>query len=204
MATGGRLFQRRLRLATSRGRVVLLLAVAAIASGSAAHASSGGPSAWPDGARAAARSVALRWAADIPDTARLGAEPPGRCRQLDGRHGTCSIAIAILAHDASGRRPWRCSATAVIAGAGDTLAARRTGTHCVPFPPPSTDPEPAGILGTAIALGANGEVACLGAGRTRVTCVMRYRPTAKRCVAAASVPLAHPERAVALGAPICR
>jgi hypothetical protein len=146
----------------------------------------------------------LDWSASVPASARLGAEPPGRCRRLDGRHAACPIAIVVLASDAQGRRPWRCSANVVVSRRGDKLAGQRTHTRCVPFPPPAGVPEPVAALGTAYALHANGDIACLPGRDGRVTCAMSYRgPTAERCVAAASVPLAHPVRSIALGAPVC-
>jgi hypothetical protein len=193
MATRGSLFEPRLR----RAWLLLLLAVCVVASASVADATA---SARSNDARTIAGSAAQRWAARVQDTARLGAEPPGRCWRLNGRHGACSIAIAILARDASGRRPWRCSATLLVSRAGHT---RRTGTRCVAFPRATVDP--AAALGAAVALRANGDVACLSASDARATCVMRYRTaTARSCTAAASVPLASPGRSVALGAPICR
>jgi hypothetical protein len=187
----------------------LLLIVGVIAAASAmpdatraSHAHAG---AWPAGARSMARAVALHWSAHVPVAARLGAEPAGRCRRLDGRHAACPIAIAVLASDAKGRRPWRCSATVLVSRAGDRLATERQNTRCTPFPPPSAMPDPAAAIGTAVALDANGDIACLPAGDGRVTCVMRYTaPTAGHCIAAASVPHRRPARSVALGAPVCR
>jgi hypothetical protein len=187
----------------------LLLIVGAIAAASAmpdatraSHAETG---AWPAGARSMARTVAVHWAADVPATARLGTEPPGRCRPLNGRHAACPIAIVVLASDAKGRRPWRCSATVLVSRAGDRLATERQNTRCTPFPTPSAVPDPAAAIGTAVALDANGDIACLPAGDARVTCVMRYTaPTAGHCIAAASVPHRRPARSVALGAPVCR
>jgi hypothetical protein len=158
-----------------------------------------------DAARSIARSAALRWSANVPAPARLGVEPPGRCRRLDGRHTLCPIAITVLASNAKGRRPWRCSATVVVSRAGDRLATQRTNTRCTPFPPPSAVPDPAAAVGTAFALGANGDIACLPASDGRVTCVMSYAgPTSERCIGAASVPLRRLARSIALGAPVCR
>jgi hypothetical protein len=160
--------------------------------------------AWPAAARSMARTVAVRWAANMPATARLGAEPLGSCRRLDGRHAACPIGIAVIASGDAGRRPWRCSATVMVSRAGDELAGRRAHTRCAPFPPPSAVPDPAAALGMAVALGANGDIACLPASSGRVTCVMRYAATTgARCMGAASVPLSRPERSVALGAPVC-
>ena len=197
-----------------------LLAVGAIALATAmpgdAHASQthvGPPSradavaadAWPTAARSTARTVALRWSADVPADARLGAEPPGRCRRVDGRHAACPIAIAVLASDARGPRPWRCSATVLVSRTGGRLAAQRTDTRCTPFPPPSAVPDPRASLGTALALGANGDITCLPAGDGRVTCVMIHAgPSTERCIAAASVALRRLTRSIALGAPVCR
>jgi hypothetical protein len=149
--------------------------------------------------------LSSRWAADVRATARLGAEPPGRCRRLDGQHASCAIGIAVLASGAGGRRPWRCSATVLVSRAGDQLAGRRTNTRCALFPPPSAVPEPRAALGTAFALDANGDIACLPASIGRVTCVMSYAaPTGERCIGAAPTPLSRPARSVALGAPVCR
>jgi hypothetical protein len=65
-------------------------------------------------------------------------------------------------------------------------------------------PAPAASLGTALALDANGDVACLLANDARTTCVMSYVSRSRqRCVRAAWVPLARPTHAVALGAPVC-
>jgi hypothetical protein len=147
--------------------------------------------------------VAVHWAAKAPTT--LGAEPPGPCLRLDARHAACPIGIALLVHHASTRRPWRCSAKVLVARAGGRLAARRTGTHCAPFPPPATVPDPAAALGTAFVLDAIGDIACLPAGAGRTTCVLSYvARTAERCIRAASVPLATPARSVALGVATCR
>jgi hypothetical protein len=159
---------------------------------------------WPTVARSVAGGVALRWSANVLATARLGVEPAGRCRRLDGRHAACPIGIAVLVRGAAGPRPWRCSATVVVLRGDGRLGGRRTGTHCVPFPPPAPAPDPAAVLGTALALDANGDVACLPASDRRVTCVMSYAsPTGERCTGAASVPRGRPARSVALGAPVC-
>jgi hypothetical protein len=169
------------------------------------HSQPAAADAWPTAARSTARTVGLRWSANVPATARLGAEPPGRCRRLDGRHAACPIAIAVLARDRKSRQPWRCSATVLVSRAGERFATERRNTHCTPFPPPSAVPDPAAAVGTAVALEANGDIACLPAGDGRVTCVMRYTtPTAGHCIAAASVPHRRPARSVAVGAPVCR
>jgi hypothetical protein len=199
----------RSRLASSRAQLFALLFVGAIALASGmpdvARADSAQAGAWPTVARSKARSVALRWSADVPASARVGAEPPGRCRRLDGRHAGCPIAITVIARDARGRWPWRCSATVLVSRTGDKLAGQRTNTRCAPFPRPSAVPDPAAALGTALALDANGDIACLPAIDGRVTCVMSYTaPTAQHCVGAASVPFGRPSRSVALGAPVCR
>jgi hypothetical protein len=163
--------------------------------------------AMPAAARASqtdvAHAVALRWSASVSATARLGAEPSSRCRRLDARHGACPIAIVVLARGAGSERPWRCAATVVVSRAGHGLAAQRTNTHCTPFPPLSATPDPAATLGTAVALAANGDVACLSANDGRMTCVMSYAaPTSGRRTAAASVPLTRPARSTALGEPL--
>jgi hypothetical protein len=192
------------------GAIVLTMLMAGHARASqtqvdgAKHSQPAAADAWPTAARSTARSVALRWSANVPATARLGAEPPARCRRLDGRHAACPIAIAVLARDARGQRPWRCSATVLVSHTRGRLAGERTNTRCAPFPPPSAVPNPAAALGTAFALDANGDIACLPASDGRVTCVMRYAaPTAERCIGAASVPLRRPARSNALGAPVC-
>ena len=170
------------------------LAVGAIVLPGVAHAS--------QGAAEAASAAARAWAADVPATARLGAEPAGRCRRLDARHAACPIAVVVLARDGAGRRPFRCTATVRVA---DQVAGRRTNTHCKPFPALTEVPDPAGQLGTALALAANGYVTCLPANGGRLTCVMRYaRPDGSRCVGAASVPRARLARSIALGPPVCR
>lgn len=181
------------------GAIAVATAMPGATRASQAHAD-----AWPAAARSMARTVAVRWSAEVPAAARLGAEPPGRCRRLDGRHAACPIGIAVLANDGKGHRPWRCSATVRVVRTGDGLAAQRTNTHCTPFPPASAVPDPAAAIGAAVALGANGDIACLPAGDGRVTCVMRYTaPAAARCIAAASVPQRRPARSIALGAPVC-
>jgi hypothetical protein len=199
----------RSRLASAR-RLVVLLAVGAtvlaIVTPDATRAAQA-DGAWPAGARSMAGTVASHWAANVPATARLGAEPPGHCRRLDSEHAGCRIAIAVLANGDVGRRPWRCSATVMVSRAGDRLAGWRTHTRCTPFPPPSAVPDPAAALGTAVALHANGDIACLPAGSARVTCVMSYAaPTGQPCMGAASVPLSRPARSVALAsqAPMSR
>jgi hypothetical protein len=160
---------------------------------------------WPAAARTTAGTVAQRWAASVRTDARLGAEPTGACRRLDARHAACPIAIAVLARGDSGRSPWRCEAEVLVARAGGELVTRRAHTRCTPFPPPSGRPDAAGAIGTAVALNANGDVSCLAASGARLTCAMRYvAPGARHCIGAASVPLAHPARALALGTPRCR
>lgn len=181
----------------------IALAISAVVALSVAHPAS---AAWPDAARAKAAAAAARWSADVPAPARLGAEPPGPCRRVDAAKAACpiGIAIAILARDRVSRRPWRCSATLLVSRTGERLTARRTATRCVPFPRPAL-PDGAASLGSAIALGANGDLSCLPANDLRTTCVMSYlAPTGGHCVRAASVPLARPARSVALGGPICR
>ena len=190
-----------------RGRILLLVGTIALATAmpGATRADTPAPGAWPAVARSTAGTVALRWSANVPATARLGAEPPGRCRRLDGRHAACPIAIAVLASDARGQRPWRCSATVLVSRTGDQLTGRRTNTRCTPFPHPSAVPDPATAIGTAYALGANGDIACLPASDRRMTCVMSYAgPTSQQCIAAASVPPGRPAHSTALGAPVCR
>jgi hypothetical protein len=190
---------RRWSLLVMVGAVALATAMPAASPASRAHVG-----AWPAAARSMAGTVAVRWSAEVPAAARLGAEPPGRCRRSDGRHAACPIAIVVLANDAKGRRPWRCAATVRVARTGDRLAAQRTDTRCTPFPPASMVPDPAAAIGTAVALDANGDVVCLPANDGRVTCVMRYAaPAAGRCIAAASVPHGRPARSIALGAPVC-
>jgi hypothetical protein len=178
-----------------------VLAVGAIVVGSArsdvARAS--------QGAIAAANAAARDWAADVPTHSRLGAEPAGRCRRLDAGHAACPIAIVVLARDGAGRRPFRCSATVRVAGAAHRVAARRLNTRCTPFPALTEVPDPAGALGTAFALTANGDVSCLPANGGRVTCVMRYAGRdGARCIGAASVPRDHLVGSAALGPPVCR
>jgi hypothetical protein len=196
------------RSSTKTGQLLALLTVGAIALATAmpvlARTETPPTDAWPAAARSTARTAALRWSANVPATARLGAEPPGRCRRLDARHAACPIAITVLASDAARRRPWRCSATVRVARTGDRLAGQRTNTRCTPFPRPSAMPDPAAALGTALALDANGDIACLPASNGRVTCVMRYvAPTSAHCIGAASVPRGRPARSIALGAPVC-
>ena len=176
--------------------VVLAFGAIAVGAPSVAAADPG-----PTTARTMAGNVALLWSANVRPSARLGAEPPGRCRRVDDRLTACRIAIVILARDDAGRRPWRCAATALVVRAGGQMTARRSGTRCTPFPRPAAVPDPAAALGAAVALHANGDIACLPAGTGRVTCVMT---TATRCIGAASIPLHHPARAVALGAPVCQ
>jgi hypothetical protein len=188
-------------LATSCARLLLVLATSAIAVTSVTARASEAHV----GAVDAARTVALRWFETVPVTARVGAEPPGACRRLDTQRFACTIGIVVLVNDGHSRRPWRCSAMALVSGVGDELRARRANTRCEPFPPLTEVADPAGQIGTAFALHANGNVSCLRAGGGRLTCVMRYRgPTATRCVGAASVPVKDLQRAAALGTPVCR
>jgi hypothetical protein len=194
-----------------RGAIVVVVAAAAIVLAGvgsgitrASQTADAAHGAWPADARSMAGNLALRWSANVPDTARLGAEPPGSCTRVDGQHAACSIAIVVLASDGKAQRPWRCSASALIARVGRQLVARRADTRCVPFPSPSSAPAPDAALGTAYALRANGDTSCLPANGGRTTCVMRYRgPKAQWCVGAASVPRKHLVRSVALGAPVC-
>jgi hypothetical protein len=90
--------------------------------------------AWPQDAQAMARTATAGWLASVPAPSRIGAEPPGRCRRFARRAVACPIAIVVLVHGAERRRPWRCSATAVVSRRGDRLTARRTDTHCAPLP----------------------------------------------------------------------
>jgi hypothetical protein len=187
---------------THRTRTVQALGAAIALSILVAAPASAAP--WPVAARAEAGAAAARWSTNVLATARLGAEPPGRCRQIDAAHAACPIGIAILARDAAGWRPWRCSATVMVSRAGDRLSSRRTDTRCVPFPRPAP-PDPAASLGAAIALSANGDLACLPANDSRTACVMTYvGRSGERCLRAASIPPGRPARAVALGTPICR
>jgi hypothetical protein len=159
---------------------------------------------WTATARVAAGSVAQRWAADIPATARLGAEPAGRCHRIDGRNAACPVAIVLLANNRTGSAPWRCGTTVMVSRTNGRVAARRTDSHCTPFPEPAAMPDPRAALGSAHALGAVGDIACLPGGNGRVTCVTTYRGAGgARCVAATSVPLRHFADAVALGQPLC-
>jgi hypothetical protein len=197
--------------ASALARILVPLALAAVALPIAApqatavtHARVVPAGTWPAAAREMAGTVASRWAANVRASARLGTEPPGSCRRLDGRHAACPIGIAVLANGPAGRRPWRCSATVLVSRAGAELAARRMHTRCTPFPSPPAIPDPAAALGTAVALQAKGDVACLPANDARVTCVMTYvtRP-GEHCTAAVSVPLTRLPSSVPLGPPLC-
>jgi hypothetical protein len=116
----------------------------------------------------------------------------------------CPIGIALLVHDGATRLPWRCSAKVLVWRAGGRLEGRRTATRCVPFPRPTSMPDPAAMVGTAVALDAKGDIARLPAGEGRTTCVLSYvASTAQRCLRAASVPLAKPAHSRALGAATC-
>jgi hypothetical protein len=187
---------------TSRTRTVQALgAVLALSIVVAAPASA---ARWPAAARAEAGAAAVRWSQGVLPAARLGAEPPGRCRRVDARHAACPIAIAVLVRGAAGRRPWRCSATLTVSNAGERLTARRTATRCSPLPRPAPIPDPAASLGTAIALGATGDIACVPGNDARTTCVLSYAArTGERCLRAASIPPGRPADAVALGGPVC-
>jgi hypothetical protein len=186
----------------------VLLLVSLLATGArASRAASDEPTAaaWPAGARMAAATAAQRWAANVRADARLGAEPAGHCRRLDDRHAVCSVAIIVLARDISDRRPWRCTAKVLVSRTAGHVAGRRTNSDCVPFPQPERVPDASTTFGTAYALHANGDVACLPGSGRRMTCVMSYATrTGNRCFGAASVPLGRPSRAVALDAPVCR
>jgi hypothetical protein len=191
------------RLTRSAASVPLLLALATVATVICPCPSSA--AVWPEAARSTAAAAARGWAAEVPIAARLGAEPAGRCRALDATRAACPIAIALLADDAAGRRPWRCSATVVVSRAARRVTARRTATRCTAFPPRARTTDPAAVFGTAFALDAVGDVACLPATPGRATCVMRYAaPTGERCVRAASVPLAVLARSRALGPALCQ
>jgi hypothetical protein len=158
--------------------------------------------AWPAVARSTASAVVVQWAASLP--ASLGAEPAGTCRRTDARRAVCPIGIALLVNDGATRRPWRCSAKVLVRRAGGRLEGRRTTTRCVPFPSPASVPDPAAIVGTAVALDAKGDIACLPAGEGRTTCVLSYvARNAERCLRAASVPLVAPAHSSALGAAAC-
>jgi hypothetical protein len=63
----------------------------------------------------------------------------------------------------------------------------------------------AALFGTAFALDAVGDLACLPAGAGRTTCVMSYAATTgQRCLRAASVPRAVIARSRALGPAVCQ
>jgi hypothetical protein len=159
--------------------------------------------AWPAIARSTAGVVAVHWAASVRSS--LGAEPAGPCRRMDARRAVCPIGIALLVDDGATRLPWRCSAKVLVWRAGGRREGRRTATRCVPFPRPTSMPDPAAMVGTAVALDAQGDIACLPAGEGRTTCVLSYvASTAQRCIRAASVPLAKPAHSRALGAATCR
>jgi hypothetical protein len=116
----------------------------------------------------------------------------------------CPIGIALLVDDGATRRPWRCLARVLVWRAGGRVEGRRTATRCVRFPRPASVPDPAAMVGTAVALDAKGDVACLPAGEGRTTRVLSYvARTAERCIRAASVPLAKPGHSRALGAASC-
>jgi hypothetical protein len=188
------------RLIRSAASVLVPLALAAVALPCSALAAE-----WPAAARPTAAAVAHAWAVDVSIAARLGAEPAGGCRALDATRAACPIAIALLARDGVGPRPWRCAATVVVSRAGGPVTARRTGTHCTAFPPRAPAPDPAAMFGTAFALDAVGDLTCLPAGAGRTTCVMSYvAPTGQRCLRAASVPLAVLGRSRALGPALCQ
>jgi hypothetical protein len=187
------------------GVLLLLTLLATGARASQAASDESTSTAWPAGARVTAGTVAQRWAANVRADARLGAEPAGHCRRLDNRHAVCPVAIVVLARDVIARRPWRCTAKVLVSRAAGHLAGTRTNSDCVPFPEPERVPDPSTVLGTAFALDANGDVACLPGSGRRMTCVMSYAtPTGGPCFGAASVPLGRPSGAVALGAPVCR
>jgi hypothetical protein len=159
--------------------------------------------AWPAVARSTAGVVAVHWAASVPTS--LGAEPAGPCRRMDARRAVCPIGIALLVNDGATRLPWRCSAKVLVWRASGRLEGRRIATRCVPFPRPASVPDPAAMVGTAVALDAKGDIACLPAGEGRTTCVLSYvARTAEHCIRAASVPLARPAHSRALGAATCR
>lgn len=188
------------RLIRPAASVLVPLALAAVVAAGPASAAE-----WPAAARPTAAAVAQGWAAGVASAARLGAEPAGGCRALDATRAACPVAIALLAHDGVGSRPWRCAATVVVSRAGGQVSARRTGTRCTAFPPRAPDPDPAAMFGTAFALDAVGDLACLPAGPGRTTCVMSYvAPTGQRCLRAASVPLAVVARSRALGPALCQ
>jgi hypothetical protein len=137
--------------------------------------------AWPAIARSTAGVVAVHWAASVRSS--LGAEPAGPCRRMDARRAVCPIGIALLVNDGAIRLPWRCSAEVLVWRAGGRLEGRRTATRCVPFPRPTSMPDPAAMVGTAVALDAQGDIACLPAGEGRTTCVLSYvASTAQRCI----------------------
>jgi hypothetical protein len=158
---------------------------------------------WPAIARSTASAVAVHWAASVPSS--LGAEAAGPCRRMEARRAVCPIGIALLVNDGTTRLPWRCSAKVLVWRADGRLEGRRTATRCVPFPRPASMPDPAAMVGTAVALDAKGDIACLPAGEGRTTCVLSYvASTAQHCIRAASVPLAKPAHSRALGAATCR
>src|SRR5262249_52967914 len=97
-----------------------------------------------------------------------------------------------------------CATTVMVSRTNGRVAARRTDSHCAPFPKPAAMPDPRAALGSAHALGAVGDIACLPAGDGRVTCVVTYRGAGgARCIGATSVPLGRFASAVGLGEPLC-
>jgi hypothetical protein len=115
----------------SARRTSLVLAALATGAIAAATPSATPADTWPGAARATARTLTETWASNVRASALVATEPPGRCRKVSRRVADCPIAIVVYVNAESGRRLWRCSATAVVTRRGDRLTGRRVHTHCV-------------------------------------------------------------------------
>ena len=85
------------------------------------------------GAAAAASAAARAWAADVPATARLGAEPAGRCRRLDARRAACPIAVVELLLISPKDQPLHCPPAVTQVHFHDGRLTYRVVSHYAPW-----------------------------------------------------------------------
>jgi hypothetical protein len=147
----------------------------------------GSASAQTDGAvaRLVAQQVAEEWSRAEPQL--LGIEPAHSCAPRSGLM-SCKIGMVTVRGSERVQATWHCTATVLVAVALNWRWAQRRGSSCGPMPAPVWPADPVAAFGVARALGVNGELACVPAGRQRQTCVAGWvTGDGRPCVGAVSV-----------------